>query len=42
MAYANDFHLLMLLCIPTAMLVLMMRRPASPRPAPADAHAAMD
>lgn len=42
MAYANDFHLLMLLCIPTALLVLMMRRPASSRPAPAEAHAAMD
>jgi DHA2 family multidrug resistance protein len=42
MAYANDFHLLMLLCIPTALLVLMMRRPPSDRPAPAEAHAAMD
>lgn len=42
MAYANDFHLLMLLCIPTALLVLMMRRPASSRPAPAEAHAEMD
>ncbi len=42
MAYANDFHLLLLLCIPTALLVLMMRRPAGPRAAPDPAHAAMD
>jgi DHA2 family multidrug resistance protein len=42
MAYANDFHLLMLLCIPTAALVLMMRRPATSRQPPAEAHAAMD
>jgi len=42
MAYANDFHLLLLLCIPTAALVLMMRRPGGPRPAADPAHAAMD
>ncbi|MEO3474383.1 DHA2 family efflux MFS transporter permease subunit [Roseomonas sp. CAU 1739] len=41
MAYTNDFHLLMLLCVPTALLVLMMRRPG--RLSAADpAHAAMD
>lgn len=43
MAYANDFHLLLLLCVPTAVLVLMMRRPDGRRPAEAGAaHAAMD
>ena len=41
MAYANDFHLLLLLCIPTAILVLLMRRPAALRPA-GPGHAAMD
>ncbi|NMJ40320.1 DHA2 family efflux MFS transporter permease subunit [Roseomonas sp. JC162] len=41
MAYANDFHLLLLLCIPTAILVLLMRRPATLRPAE-PGHAAMD
>jgi DHA2 family multidrug resistance protein len=41
MAYANDFHLLLLLCIPTAALVLMMRRPARAQKAD-PAHAAMD
>jgi DHA2 family multidrug resistance protein len=41
MAYANDFHLLLLLCIPTAILVLLMRRPAASRPA-GPGHAAMD
>lgn len=42
MAYANDFHLLLLLCIPTAVLVLMMRRPGGARRAADPAHAAMD
>lgn len=42
MAYANDFYLLFLLCVPTALLVMMMRRPGGHRPAADPAHVAMD
>jgi len=47
MAYANDFKLLLLLSIPTAVLVLLMRRPARPvgtggGGSGGSAHAALD
>ncbi len=40
--YLNDFKLMLLVCAPTALLLLLLRRPARSVALPADAHAAME
>ena len=40
--YLNDFKLMLLVCAPTALLLLLLRRPSRGVAMPADAHAAME
>ncbi len=40
-AYVNDFKFMLLISLPTALLLLLMRRPGTPAAAPAD-HAVID
>ena len=39
-AYVDDFKLMLLICLPAALLLLLMRRPRTPAAAPA--HAVID
>lgn len=41
-AYLDDFKLMLLVCAPSVLLLLLLRRPAKAAPAPADAHVALD